>query len=144
MSNPAKYLVTIPPGAPIKDVGFVKPGEVFTAPSPDFVPSRTFRPVNEEAQAALTKVFDDQKARLEKEIAKARKDETKDALRGVLETLEVERERGLVIFGVPSDAPKIEKALSLKELGELTAPVKPADADAPAAPKAKGGRAADR
>ena len=53
----AKYLVTMPPGAPVPGVGFVKPGDTFTAPSVDYIPSKTFRPVNEEAQAVLEKLL---------------------------------------------------------------------------------------
>ncbi len=51
----ARYLVQRPPGAPVPGVGFVRPGEIFTAPE-GYLPSRTFVPVNEEARLALEKI----------------------------------------------------------------------------------------
>ena len=50
----AQYIVTIPPGIPVKSVGFVRPGEKFHAPADkDWLPSRTFRAANEEAVQGL-------------------------------------------------------------------------------------------
>jgi hypothetical protein len=49
-------MVTMPPGAPVPGIGFVQPGQVFTAPD-GFRLSRTFRPVNREAQDALKKAY---------------------------------------------------------------------------------------
>jgi hypothetical protein len=55
-----RFLVTQPPGAPIPGVGFVKPGEIFHAPDPkefpEWTPSRTYKPCDEEAQALLKRV----------------------------------------------------------------------------------------
>lgn len=62
MAERAHYLVTQPPGAPIPGVGFVKNGDAFYAPSEDFVPSKTFRAMNEPAQRALRKLRDTLKA----------------------------------------------------------------------------------
>lgn len=58
MANPAKYLVVMPPGAQVRGMGFLEPGKVFEALSADYVPSRTFRPCNKEAQDALAKVLE--------------------------------------------------------------------------------------
>jgi hypothetical protein len=52
----ALYLVTVPPGAPVAGVGFIQPGHFFLAPSPDYVPSKSFLPCDAEAQAELAKL----------------------------------------------------------------------------------------
>jgi len=52
----ARYLVTTPPGAPVSGVGFVQPGQMFLAPSSDYVPSKSFLPCDAEAQAELAKL----------------------------------------------------------------------------------------
>lgn len=49
----ARYVVVKEPGAPITGVGFVRAGEAFSAPSPGYMPSKTFRPLNKEAQDVL-------------------------------------------------------------------------------------------
>ena len=59
----ARYLVTSPPGAPIKGVGFIRPGEAFTAPE-GYIPSRTMRALDAEGLKELQKVKDGIVARL--------------------------------------------------------------------------------
>jgi hypothetical protein len=56
MAQTPRYLVRIPPGAPVPDVGFVKNGNWFDAPSEDYVPSKTFLPCNEAAKEVLEKL----------------------------------------------------------------------------------------
>ena len=51
----AKYLVMVPPGAYVPEVGFIPVGAVFTG-ADGYVPSKTFRPVNDDAVAALKKL----------------------------------------------------------------------------------------
>ncbi len=51
----ARYLVVVHPGIPVPGGPFVPAGEVFDAPA-GFVPSRTFLPVNLEAQRELEKI----------------------------------------------------------------------------------------
>jgi hypothetical protein len=51
----AKYLVTSYPGTPVPGVGFVKAGDIFTAPA-DYVPSKTHVPLNEEGRLALVAI----------------------------------------------------------------------------------------
>jgi hypothetical protein len=89
----AQYLVVRQPGANVQHVrkrpdgmtevyavGFVKPGQFFLAPHPDYEPSRFFRAMNAEAVEGLRKL----KAKLEgydKERAAALKDEDGKPLR---------------------------------------------------------------
>jgi len=70
MAERAHYLVTVPPGAPIPGLGFVKVGDSFFAPSEDYVPSRTFRAMNEPARQALVKLRDQIKAQHEEAAKK--------------------------------------------------------------------------
>ena len=51
----AKYLVVEGPGSPVSGVGFVQPGSSFVAPA-GYIPSKTFKPMNEEASKELAKV----------------------------------------------------------------------------------------
>lgn len=66
----AKYLVMIPPGAYVPEVGFIPVGSIFTGPD-GYVPSKTFRPVNDEAAATLKKLG------VEAEVVAIRKEEPK-------------------------------------------------------------------
>lgn len=118
----AKFLVTAAPGAPIAGVGFVRPGEIFTAPS-DYVPSFTMKPVNTEAVDALKKV---QKSLLER--AKTLRDAAKDPVvdnderkisRQHAAALEANAKSiDLQLFEKPSDDPKIEQGIPLSKLAE--------------------------
>jgi Skp family chaperone for outer membrane proteins len=147
----AKYMVTAPPGAPVAGIGFITPGQVFTAPSDDYVPSRTFRPVNEEAKAALEKVFDARKDALQKALGEADEKGAKASFTRALKELEQERARQLDIVELTAPAPVVEDGLTLRELAELSsappsaAPaVQPAEKPTPATSPSSGKRAADR
>jgi hypothetical protein len=141
----AKYLVTVPPGAYVgPPVGFVRIADAFTAPSESYVPSKTFRPLNEEARLALEKVFATEKAHLEKHLAKAKKDEAKEALEQRLEELEGQRAKGLELLVLPHQEPIKEPGVTLDELAKLNeSPRSPQEKPDKPAP-AKGTRAADR
>lgn len=56
MAQTPRYLVRMPPGAPVPGIGFVRNGNWFDAPSEDYVPSKTFLPCNEAAKAVLEKL----------------------------------------------------------------------------------------
>ncbi len=117
----AKYLVTVSPGAPVADVGFVKAGQIFTAPE-GYVPSLTFRPCDEEAKEILAQTFEDQKDSLEEKLQERdRSTADKSAIKNQLRELAAQRTKNLVIFEPAVEAPKIEDAMTLKELGELEA-----------------------
>jgi hypothetical protein len=144
MSAP-KYLVTAPPGVPVPGVGFLQPGAVFTAPSDDYVPSRTFRPCNEEAKVVLEKLFDARKTALEKALADEIDDKLKVSYRHALRDLAIERSKSLVIVEIAAPVPVVEEGLTLKQLAELASAPGAAPATKPAQPApAKGGRAADK
>lgn len=63
-----RYLVRMEPGAYIQGVGFRRPGEEFTGPL-NYVPSRTFWPLNEAAAKELEKVKARYSARRERTFA---------------------------------------------------------------------------
>jgi hypothetical protein len=111
---PAKYLVTVPPGAPTP-VGFVNIGEIFTAP-PDYVPSLTFRPVNEEALEAMGKVFDERTAELKRRLKEVEGAQDRRTLTGHIAELEALRKKNLRLFVPEQRQPAIERGVSLKEL----------------------------
>jgi hypothetical protein len=114
----AKYMVTVPPGAPIAGVGFVKPGEIFTAPSDDYVPSRSFRAVNEEGRVRLEKLYGEIGTTLEKREKDA-KPEDKAAIRVQLEKLAQDAKRHLAVVELAQEEPKVERGLTLAELAQL-------------------------
>jgi hypothetical protein len=141
----AKYLVTVPPGCPVPNVGFVKVGEVFTA-LPGFVPSRTLRPVNEEARVELEKVFAAYRTVLEARIAEASSAD-RHQLRSALERLEHDRQTHLAVVEIKREVPAVEPGLSLAELDELQGRELTQHTEkkaAPAAPAPSGKRAADK
>lgn len=51
-----QYLVAVFPGAPIPGIGFIAQGKSFVAPSPEYVPATSFRPLNRAAQVELEKL----------------------------------------------------------------------------------------
>lgn len=120
---PAKYLVTLPPGAPVPEVGFVKIGEIFTAPE-GYVPSLSFRPVNEEARKILEATFDKRKQELEKRrdrAGKLNRVEDHETLTTQLEDLGAQRAKNLKIFTPEDKAPAIEPGVTMKELADMEA-----------------------
>jgi hypothetical protein len=138
----AKYMVTVPPGAPIAGVGFVRPGEIFSAPADDYVPSRSFRAVNEEGRVRLVSLYSEIGAVLEKREKDA-KPEDKAALRVQLEKLDQDAKRHLTVVELAQEEPKVERGLTLAELARLdnqTDPKKPP----PSTPAPSGKRAADK
>lgn len=60
----AKYLVTAPPGV-YTPHGFITAGNTFDAPAPGYVPSVTFRALNDEASAGLGAAIDTRIAALQ-------------------------------------------------------------------------------
>lgn len=115
----AKFLVTVPPGAPIPGVGFVRPGEIFTAPK-GYVPSRTFKPLNAEAVEALKKV---QASMLERAKGlRVDKDKTEEELRIDRKNaarLEADaKEIDLKVYEVPVEEPAIQQGVPLSELAK--------------------------
>jgi hypothetical protein len=140
----AKYLVMLPPGAQVPGIGFVREGTIFSAPSEDYVPSRTFRPLNQEAVDALAKVFEGLKAQTEKRLAAAEGKAAVARAQDDLAKLEALRARTLQLVEIPKEEPKVERGLSLAELDRIDAqdvPEKKTDAQAP--PK-DGGKRGDR
>lgn len=120
---PAKYLVTLPPGAPVPEVGFVKIGEIFTAPE-GYVPSLSFRPVTEQARKILEATFDKRARELEKRRDRAEKlkrVEDHETIVSQLQELEIQRAKHLKIFTPEDKAPAIEPGVTLKELGDMEA-----------------------
>jgi hypothetical protein len=116
--QPARYLVTMPPGAPVPGVGFVKAGDIFTAPSADYVPSRTFRPLNQEAQQAIEDVFDELGAVMKERLQDA-PGEKKGQIRREFEALAKEREKVLKLVELPKAESKVEKGIPLSQLSQL-------------------------
>ncbi len=114
---PAKYLVTLPPGAPTP-VGFVNIGQIFTAPE-GYVPSLTFRPVNEEALEILEKAFEDRAKQFKERLELLDTAADKRALKNQMKELEAQREKNLRIFTPEEKLPAIEPGVTLKELAEL-------------------------
>jgi hypothetical protein len=135
-----KYMVTVPPGAPVSGIGFIQPGQVFTAPADDYVPSLTFRPCNEEAKAILDKQFGEKKASLEKALADETDDKIKASRRQAIRELEAQR-ANCTIVELAKPAPVVEEGLTLKQLAELASA--PGAAPAPAT-KPTSKRAADK
>ncbi len=129
-----KFLVTAPPGAPIPSVGFVRPGEIFTAPD-DYVPSYTMKPVNAEALAELGKVKAKLLARV-KELRKNAEDRAVDDAErkssrqhaAILEANAASIATALV--EITTEQPKIEPGIPLSELATKTGDPKPPEADA--------------
>lgn len=146
MPEKPKYMVMVPPGAPVAGIGFVQPGSVFTAPSEDYVPSRTFRPCNEEAKAVLEKLFDSRKLALEKSLAEEADDKMKVSYRRAIKDLDHERSNALTIVEIAKPAPAVEDGLTLKQLAELSSAPGAAPATKPSAATqpSTGKRAADR
>jgi hypothetical protein len=135
----AKYMVTVPPGAPVAGVGFVKPGEIFSAPTDDFVPSRSFRAVNEEAKVKLEKLYSEIGTVLEKREKDA-KPEDKAAIHVQLEKLDQDAKRHLTVVELVEEEPKVEKGLTLAQLAKLDNKDEPK----PHGPAPSGKRAADK
>jgi hypothetical protein len=138
----AKYMVTIPPGAPVAGVGFVKPGEIFSAPTDDYVPSRSFRAVNEEGRAKLEKLYSEIGTALEKRQKDA-KPEDKAALHVQLEKLDQDAKRHLTVVELAQEEPKVERGLTLAELARLDNKDQPSKPP-PTTPAPSGKRAADK
>jgi hypothetical protein len=111
-------MVTVPPGAPVAGVGFVRPGEVFVAPADDYVPSRTFRAVNGEAKSALEKLYGELKTSID-ERGKDAKPEDKAALKAQAAKLEADAKRHLTVVEIAQEEPKVEQGLTLTELAKL-------------------------
>ena len=119
----AKYLITDHPGAYIRSLGFLHPGQYFEAPTEDYVPSRSFQALNQEALAGLQKL----KAVL---LAKAKEYQQKaesqsltsgrrEAFGDAAANLEAEAERiVLEIVGVPKEEIKVAPMMSLKAMDE--------------------------
>ena len=118
----AEYLVTTPPGAYVHGVGFVGVGKIFTAPKPDYVPSRHGRAMNEEAQAGLKKVQSGlrEQAKAWAEKAKSAPTEAK-RLSAHERAVQLEDQAGdmnLDLVSLPKPEPKVKAGMSLKEMGE--------------------------
>jgi hypothetical protein len=121
----AQFIVTSDPGTFVQGVGFVRPGEMYTAP-PGHVPSRTVLPVNAEAVAELKKLKDQMLA-----VGKAYRDEA--AVQGIdaddkklalARAKHVENQAKAIkseTTPVERKAPVVEKALSLEQLGHAMA-----------------------
>lgn len=121
----AKYMVTVPPGAPIPNVGFIRPGETFVAPGANYIPSRTFRPLNREAVDALGKVFDGIEALLkQRQLVLSDSDDdmmTRTILNKQLRDLPAERAAAIVMFS-PTDTPDEPVGIALSSLARPETP----------------------
>jgi hypothetical protein len=145
----AKYLVTMPPGAEVIGLGFIREGRVFSAPSEDYVPSRTFLPVNKEALAPLAKVYDGIKKHVEKRLESAKKADARDGgaradqVYAELDKLEAARVRASQLIEIPKEEPKVEPGLTLSELDGVqarAAALADAKKESPAASPRDGGK----
>jgi hypothetical protein len=145
-----QYQVMIPPGAPVPGVGFVRHGEQFTAP-PDFVPSMTFIPINDEAVVELKKVKQnllDRAADLKKKLGDTSlTNDEKASARQLLSSLEDNAQAvRLTIPTAAPEAPAIRPGIPLSELGKGQdgGDGPPGDRTSTPDPKGKGSRAADK
>ncbi len=130
MAQMPKYMVTMPPGAPIPGIGFVRPGEFFTAPSEKSIPSRTFRPVNQEAVAPLAKIHERVVAEAEERVKAAEKSlrpELVGEMKALLEKAKAAQKAAATIVEIPHEEAKVEPGLSLKQLAEQNSGKKPDD-----------------
>lgn len=127
----AKYTVTSDPGTPVPGIGFVKPGETYTAPH-GHIPSRTALPANAEAAAELKKV----QASLLADAAKLRADAknadlglTDEEKRSKLALASIRekhaKEIRTEIFTVPVAEPAIEQTLTLEQLEGVRGGINP-------------------
>lgn len=122
----AKYLVVEGPGTPVPGVGFVVPNSAFTAPA-GYVPSRTFKPMNEEASQELAKV----KAAMLKRAdefgsRKAPEFDEVDQRSGIQYARELRRLANAIDLGVfvpEKEEPKVETNV-VENLDGLTTPKK--------------------
>jgi hypothetical protein len=119
----ARYLVVYPPGAQVEQLGFVKAGQSFEAPRKDYIPSRRFRAMNQEAvdgllllQALILEEAEKYGDKLkEKNVAP---DDYRAAAqkRGSLKDQAASID--LNIFGPPVETENVRDEVSLHELGE--------------------------
>lgn len=122
----ALYIVTSDPGSFVPGVGFVRPGERYSAPTPNHVPSRTALPFNAEAAAELKKLQAALLAEAKKvlEEAKDGDDAEKKAARLRAKTLDKQAaEVKTEPVVVEQKAPAKEQTLTLEQLGNLKAGV---------------------
>jgi hypothetical protein len=121
---PAQFLVTIPPGAPIPNVGFVRPSEIFTAPK-GYVPSYTMKPVNDEAVAALRKVQASMRARakdLRASIGELDEPSDKKAAKAAAKLFDDNAASiSLTPIVIPKEEPQIEQGLTMEQLAAQSA-----------------------
>lgn len=123
MSERAKYMVTMPPGTPIRKRGFVRPGQIFLAPSDDYVPSKTFKAVNQPAADMLQKL---------KTELQTKAKETREQLSSAIDPFErraflasaVAFERDakaidLKIVQITPQPKKVEQGMTMKDLDDL-------------------------
>jgi hypothetical protein len=117
----AKYVVTSEPGTYIAGIGFVKVGDIYTAPA-GHIPSRTAFPLNAEAAAELKKI----KAKLQADA----KDVLADASGGDDAEKKAARQRAKVLEGLAkavrtepvqlqAEAPVVEEGLTLEQLDNI-------------------------
>lgn len=149
MAQIPKYMVTLPPGAPIATIGFVRAGQVFTAPDEAYVPSLSFVPVNAEAKGALEKAYDAEKKRIEALVVEAKEEDRKPEVRALqkrLKELDAEREKRTTVLELAPEQPKVEEGLTLKQLGEMSGalPQRDGKQDQKPAPTVQHGGKGDR
>ena len=122
----AKYLVVEGPGAPVPGVGFVVPNSAFTAPA-GYIPSRTFKPMNEEASQELAKVKAAMLKRAEEfATRKAPEFDEIDVRSGIQYARELRRLANGIDLGVfvpEKEEPKVETNV-VENLGDLATPKK--------------------
>lgn len=138
MAQTPKFMVMLPPGAPIPEIGFVKAGQIFVAPGKDYVPSLSFRPVNAEAKIVLEKAFDAEIARLSELLKDAEKEQLKLEARQYrrrIEELKRDRQKQGAIIEIAVEQPKVEDGLTLREVAAAEA-----SAEASVAPQKGGDR----
>ena len=119
----ARYLVVFPPGAQVDQIGFVRAGQSFEAPKKDYVPSRRFRAMNQEAvegllllQATLLEEADKYGDKLkEKNIAP---DDYKAASQKRSSLKDQAANIDLTVYTAPVEATNVRDEVSLHELGE--------------------------
>lgn len=159
----AQYLVVRQPGAYVEhrvldpetgktkelySIGFVRFGQFFYAPHPDYEPSRHMRAMNAEAVKGLDRL----KAKLKKydeERAALLKDKDGNPLRDLdgrsIRPPVLANDVNTDLWEAPQVIPVVgESGLSVRELGELSDPKKKTEAGLHLDTKAQGKRVADR
>jgi hypothetical protein len=125
----AKYLITEHPGAYLRGLGFLVPGQYFEAPDEKYVPARSFRALNEPAVAGLKVLKDAMLAKAKEYQQKAESNALTSGRREAFgdAAAHIEAEANAIeleIVGVPKEEVKVAPMVSLKAMDEAERGVK--------------------